>query len=266
MRVLSIYFTGTGATKTFQKLVQHTCAHYAIKFVELDITSSQIQIGQLGLKNYDVFLIGGPIYYNDYPQKLVDFIKSNFSEVSSNQRIILYNTSVYTTPTHIIKHAKYLVNRGYIVSDVINVKSLNNFAFSTKHAPSINNTRQDVIDDYLEKSRLIKEILITNSMSIKINRNYNIRNLAINFKYSLRKKQIIAKQSFFNFVVSNHCDACGVCVSDCPNENIKIYNGKPVFKTSCYSCLKCIHNCPINAIEYNFQQIQQIQQISINEF
>lgn len=45
------------------------------------------------------------------------------------------------------------------------------------------------------------------------------------------------------------CTSCGICVKNCPEENIK-FNKKmhPKFKFSCSMCLRCIYDCPEQSI------------------
>ena len=53
------------------------------------------------------------------------------------------------------------------------------------------------------------------------------------------------------FNVNDDCISCGICERDCPEEAIKIEDGKPVWvKASCLLCLRCYHACPTNAINY----------------
>lgn len=46
------------------------------------------------------------------------------------------------------------------------------------------------------------------------------------------------------------CKNCGICAKICPNGNIKLENGVPVFGDKCDLCLACLNNCPADAIEY----------------
>lgn len=51
------------------------------------------------------------------------------------------------------------------------------------------------------------------------------------------------------YEISEKCAGCGTCAKVCPEDNIKIVDGKPQFAKSCISCLACIQNCPQNAIK-----------------
>lgn len=55
-----------------------------------------------------------------------------------------------------------------------------------------------------------------------------------------------------NFRGINACDRCvrcGLCVSVCPMDNIRIVDGKAVVGDHCASCLACFHWCPVEAIQ-----------------
>lgn len=53
-----------------------------------------------------------------------------------------------------------------------------------------------------------------------------------------------------NFVINTSCTSCAKCAHDCPVKNINMENGKPVFQHHCEFCLKCLHQCPKEAIDF----------------
>jgi NAD-dependent dihydropyrimidine dehydrogenase PreA subunit len=53
------------------------------------------------------------------------------------------------------------------------------------------------------------------------------------------------------FYATDKCISCKLCESSCPDKAIKIIDGKPQWiKQECQHCLRCIHHCPTQAIEY----------------
>ncbi len=54
---------------------------------------------------------------------------------------------------------------------------------------------------------------------------------------------------------SDACTACGVCVNECPQKNIRFNShNKPSFGFDCLMCLRCIYNCPEDAISPRFSK------------
>ncbi|MCM1310992.1 MAG: EFR1 family ferrodoxin [Bacteroides sp.] len=50
--------------------------------------------------------------------------------------------------------------------------------------------------------------------------------------------------------VSNSCTGCGLCASQCPNQNITLVNGRPQWGADCTYCLRCYHGCRRHAVAY----------------
>jgi NAD-dependent dihydropyrimidine dehydrogenase PreA subunit/flavodoxin len=53
------------------------------------------------------------------------------------------------------------------------------------------------------------------------------------------------------FYAEDTCIGCGLCERNCPQQVIKLENGKPVWtKANCCKCSACINRCPVKAIQY----------------
>lgn len=50
------------------------------------------------------------------------------------------------------------------------------------------------------------------------------------------------------FKATEACTGCGKCARACPQKNIEMRNGKPVFGKNCVGCVRCSFGCPENAI------------------
>lgn len=50
------------------------------------------------------------------------------------------------------------------------------------------------------------------------------------------------------YKVNEACTGCGKCARGCPQKNITMAGGKPVFGKHCIGCVKCSFGCPENAI------------------
>ena len=52
------------------------------------------------------------------------------------------------------------------------------------------------------------------------------------------------------FFTEDSCNSCGLCAANCPAHAITLREGKPVWAAQCYQCLRCINECPRQAIQY----------------
>ncbi len=267
MKVLSIYYSATGGTKVFQKVVQKTCENYDISFTELDITDNTRGISQKWLNQFDVYLIGGPIIFRTIPTSLQQLVKKNFL-TGNNKKVILYTTSVYAKSSTIYGLAQFLKNRGYRVSGVINVKSFNNFYFSDRFKPNSINSKSEVIKDYEMKARLVKELFFTSVNVYYDSRYIMIRHATFAAIGQLFSHFFLSSFSLRHFhAVHKYCiNDCSMCADECPASNIVMHNNYPTFGKNCLACSKCIQSCPHNAISYNGKSIKQMNQLTIYDF
>ncbi len=52
------------------------------------------------------------------------------------------------------------------------------------------------------------------------------------------------------FFADDGCTGCGICAASCPASAITMKNGRPAWAAQCYQCLRCINECPQQAIQY----------------
>lgn len=57
-----------------------------------------------------------------------------------------------------------------------------------------------------------------------------------------------AKQFGPTISAGEDCTGCGLCAANCPRQNITMESGKPIFHDACVICMRCIYQCPQNAI------------------
>jgi ferredoxin len=53
-----------------------------------------------------------------------------------------------------------------------------------------------------------------------------------------------------HYTIAPTCTGCSTCEKVCPVGNISMESGKPIFKHGCEHCLACLHNCPVQAIDW----------------
>ncbi len=61
-------------------------------------------------------------------------------------------------------------------------------------------------------------------------------------------------------VVADSCDGCGLCVENCPANNITLVDNKAVFADQCELCLSCIYICPQRALEAGYGRTMVVRE------
>ena len=56
------------------------------------------------------------------------------------------------------------------------------------------------------------------------------------------------------FYTNDKCKKCGLCMKVCPNNNITMENGRPVWNHNCHGCNACVAYCPTKAIQFQTPQ------------
>ncbi len=69
----------------------------------------------------------------------------------------------------------------------------------------------------------------------------------LSFLYLVWGKFFLAKINYS----TTSCNACGLCIKNCPVSAIVMKNDRPFWKFSCESCMRCMNYCPRNAIVAN---------------
>lgn len=69
-------------------------------------------------------------------------------------------------------------------------------------------------------------------------------------RVALPEYEKICKTS--HLTLDDTCISCGLCARGCPDQAIKMRDGRPVWmKERCIMCLGCLHRCPKFAIQYD---------------
>lgn len=61
------------------------------------------------------------------------------------------------------------------------------------------------------------------------------------------------------FTANEKCIGCGICVKECPLNNIRLKENKPAWAKECTHCMACICKCPTGAIEYGKNSVGKVR-------
>lgn len=186
-----------------------------------------------------------PVYYMGAPNIVAKFISGSDFKVKKGAYIYIVLTCGSITGSAGNCAKKLLKNKGIVTSSVFSVKMVDTYVPLFKIPPK---AEQDKI--MLAAKKEIENIAckIENRVSGDNNHHKGIfPGAATFFSYNFYKRRRFTSK----FHAENSCIGCGMCEKICPENAIKVENGKPVWiKKQCSICLGCLHRCPKESIQY----------------
>ncbi len=248
MNILSVYFSGTNNTKHINDVIKLN-VNNEHKFDELRI-GCDIDVNSFVLSNYDLLIIGSPIYVGVYPKIFTKFIYDNFKEVE-NKKIVLYQTSGSDNPAGIYEMNKFFEEKNDVVG-LVSFCMANNFYLNGMFAQTEAEDRKRFTQKNEEQSKYIADFIngdIKTLEKVSLNKTgYKIGR----FAYNILNGPYLKKYAYKDFSSGEKCVGCGVCEKECPTNNINVsrINKSVDFGKKCATCLRCINICPHSAILY----------------
>lgn len=67
--------------------------------------------------------------------------------------------------------------------------------------------------------------------------------------FATKQEKKIAHRFANSVQIKDSCTGCGWCADNCPQNNIRMENGRPVLEDKCVVCFRCIYGCPAHALQ-----------------
>lgn len=256
MKIKLFYFSGTGNTKFICDLVKERFIENGVKEVQLSEIKTIKDDFQLEVSDDTLLGFAYPVYDYLPPDnilKLAEKLKSN-----NNNPCFIFNT--YTTdPMDSNMHLIDRLNKNNINTIAeAGFKSPGASAFiyanpkspMVKHATiyekQLNNNIEKFVKNIIEKYNTFDQK--KSYIELKYNR--------FNSFHQWFSKVTFGNMFYRNLKVDNNCSLCGLCVKNCPDENLTINDSKLQISKSnnCQRCLKCVQLCKKRAINFTSQK------------
>jgi ferredoxin len=234
-KILILYFSGAGATKKIAELMYSILLQYC----EVEIYS--IENNNIpSIANYDVLIIGTPVYHGAPSIAIIDFFdtipelnKETYAFVYNTRGLCSLNTNRILSKKLYTKNIKTIMDREYRspASDgsILAPFIKRFFEFEKDFENKIK--RDCAIFLELIKSNNVKDYIPKFRFGSIINAPNKLAGQLITLKVYLHKEK---------------CNKCSQCIKNCPHSAFSIdTDSYPLYASkNCENCYRCIHHCP----------------------
>ena len=230
--MIGIYFSGTGNTAYAVKRFVKQVAENAESFSITDPRAIE------EIEKNDLVVFGYPIYFSDTPKIVKDFIDDNKERWASKKIFIIATQGIASgdgagcAARQFKKHEAKIVGGLHVkmsdsVSDAWVYRNQNHKAKCEKA-----NGKIDKVAERFKNDKPTRHGLSTCG---------RVTGFCMQRLWFGRMTKTYRKKPKINH---NDCVSCGVCVKECPLNNLELQDGRLVQKEKCTLCYRCVNLCP----------------------
>ncbi len=250
MKIAIYYYSGAGNTKFIVKKINRQLKELQHETNLVKITNNSI----LDVKNYDMYIVGFPIYDLTSPQLVKDLL-ANIKD--KNRPISFFCTKAFASGESIKE-----------LSELSNKYNLQTIATMELYMPATDaliffakpKTWNEKILKFFHSRNIdkkinlfISKILEGNTVQIR-GKWYTYLSFLIPQKTKDKFHSQYTKYIPEFYSQTDICIECMKCVKECPRDNIRL-DEYIKFDLNCDMCLHCVHHCPTESIQIgNFTQ------------
>lgn len=238
MRAVFNVFSGTGNT---HKVCHAIMDEWRRQGVECKYVNIQKDCEVRDPNAFDRIVIGYPVHAFNAPQPVFDFIK-RMPDCAGERLVYLVKTSgepLRLNDGSCAKVYDLLHKKGYTVAGEYHYVMPYNMIF--RHSDGMaarmwQAARRRIPFDAAD--------MLAGKVT-KLKKGAAKRLVSFVFRIEHPAMHMIGK----GFKVTPACTGCGKCARGCPQKNITMAGGRPVFGNHCIGCVKCSFGCPEGAIK-----------------
>lgn len=258
---LVLWYSQTGYTERNGKLLAKTLELNGIK-----VTSSEMRhFDKKGINNFDLIVIGSPVFYYDTPEFVKNWISSlpdlKGTPVASYVTFGGPEGNQHNAACSLLERLAEKEGVPIGINSFMNMASYPLAWSEEQVAEKIWMSRHLPNEETYEKVRQYARQLI-NRVELgkqgEFSKKLTLREISTYLGPIWWTKQMVKNHAIFK----DKCIGCGRCVEKCPANAISLSN-YTINTESCVLCFGCINNCPAQAVnmEYNGKKV-----IGYNEF
>ena len=269
--VLVLWYSQTGHTKRNGQLIAHTW-----KKLGLNVTASEMrEFKRKSLRDFDLVVIGAPVFYYDIPGYVKNWILSlprlNETPVAS---FVTFGGPEGDQHNAACTILELLSERGGVpvgMETFMNMGTMPTVWSDEKVSENVWNNRHLPNEETYKKVRQYALFLVNQvkeGNGIEVEKRITLRRFSTTFDLIWWTKLAIKEHA----IDKDKCTQCGRCVEKCPAEALDPVLNK-VYRDRCVLCFGCINNCPEQAIImryrgkklFGFRELLRRKNITIKE-
>jgi ferredoxin len=237
------YFSGTGNTKTVAELL---ATEFKRQGSAVDVFAIEALLKTnktVEVEKYDSIGFGYPVHAFNAPRVFFEFIH-HFPDQKQKKTFIFKSAGdpfMQGGSTALVRKA--LQKKGYdVVYERLFVMPAN--VLVRYHDQLI----KQLYDTTVQRTKTMVTEILSHTSKIQKNTFFSTFLTAAFSSMENYGARFFGK----NLSVSRSCDLCGICINNCPTQNMTIQKGQIRFHSKCTLCMRCIYRCPMNAISPRF--------------
>lgn len=236
MRILFAVFSGTGNTSKVCSLLADKLRLLGHEVSYMPIVKDSMVDG---IDNYDIFVLGFCIHAFNAPTTVSKFLKKLDKRDMPVYIVRISGEPLKLNDAATIVPRRILRKRGFDVYGEFSYVMPYNIIFRHSDGMAARMWQCAELRAERDAKKISEESIIT----------YKVNPLRRFVSFCLRIEHIAMPVIGRSFGTDKKCIGCGVCVEHCPQKNITLSDGKPVFGKNCIGCMACAFNCPQNAVK-----------------
>jgi len=254
-RALVLWYSQTGYTERYGRLLAH-----GLERLGMTVTASEIRRFDVhGMGDFDLIVIGSPVYYYDTPDYVKAWIGSlpglkgtpvaayvSFGGPEGNQ----HNAACSILQLLVEKEGVPIARTAFMNMSAFPLswseEKVHEKTWMSRQLPD------EETYDRVREYAVYLAIQVKEGKDAEFSKRFTLRECSTWLRPIWWTKKFVKNHS----IVEEKCIKCGTCVEKCPAGAIDLAAFK-VDRDACVLCFGCINNCPVQAVhmEYSGEEV-----------
>jgi NAD-dependent dihydropyrimidine dehydrogenase PreA subunit len=263
MKYLLLFYSGAGNTEYITTRIEKVLLEHGDT-----VTAKRITLNNIGSldDDFDVLGIGYPSYFREAPGLVHDCLKA----MNGRQRSVFFycTKGMYSGNTSrsviALSRERGFVPKGHIEFYMPGTDGLILFAKKGSTVERVLKAIHSKNIDFRIR-RFMTDILDRPAAPLPKLKSYTTLDRLI-----VRSLESWIGDSHKIYIgqfrcLEDKCIDCQLCVTDCPRNNIEFIDPGVVFGENCDTCFRCIHHCPVEAIQIGDKTVNTVRYRPLEE-